>query len=379
MRFRNTQPEQLRIAYGADPATTMSVVWQTAQPTQSQVVEYGTTKQLGLRAEGRRPTYAYETGAIAEVLLTGLRPDTTYFYRVGDPAGGWSEIQSFRTGETRSRRFTFTAFGDHGVSADAIQNVKNVLAERPRFHLLLGDVSYANGKQSIWDDYLKQIEPMTRVIPFMLTLGNHENEKLTVNGQEQRIGYASYLARFALPGTEQWYTFDYGPARFVAFNSDDFANPEQLVWLEKTLAEARRDTKVNWVIVFQHHPLYSTSKGRGDNPALIQTVAPLYDRYKVDLVLCGHDHHYERQYPMRAGQPTTLKKTDYRQGEGTLYIVEGGGGKSLYDFTDPIPSICACREKTNGYLRVTVEHGQLVIEAKRTNRSRIELIRIKRP
>jgi hypothetical protein len=379
MKRRSTQPEQLRIAYGDDPTTTMTVVWQTTQPTQKQVVEYGTTRGLGMRAEGTRPTYPYETGAIAEVRLSGLRPGTTYYYRVGDPDGGWSGVHAFRTGDLRPKRFAFTAFGDHGIAADSVKNVQNILAERPAFHLLLGDVSYANGNQPVWDDYLHQIEPLARTTPFMLTLGNHENEKLRRDGQEILLGYISYLARFGLPGGEKWYSFDYGPARFVAFNSDDYTNLEQLAWLERTLTEARSNPAVGWVIVFQHHPLYGSSKGRGDNPRLIQTVAPLYDRYRVDLVLCGHDHHYERQFPLRNGQAVTDRKTDYRQGEGTLYIVEGGGGKSLYDFIEPQPTICALREKTNGYLRFTVDHKQLVIEAKRIDRSRIETIRIRRP
>lgn len=356
----------------------MSIVWQTAKPTKKPTVEYGTSRALGMSAPATRPTYAYETGVLSEVRLTNLRPRTTYYYRVGDSEGGWSKVHSFRTGDPRPGKFVFTAFGDHGVTPEAAKNVQNVLAEKPVFHALLGDVSYANGTQPIWDEYLRQIEPMTCQIPYMLTLGNHENETVTLGTEKKRVGYISYLARFALPGGEQWYAFDYGHARFVAFNSDDYTNPEQLVWLEKTLTDAQRNPVISWVIVLQHHPLYGSSKGRDNNTKLIEKMAPLYDKYKVDLVLCGHDHHYERQFPLRGGRPTTDKLTDYRKGEGTLYMIQGGGGKSLYDFTTPTkPEICALRDKSNGYLRVTVERGQLTIEAKRVDRSRIETVKIR--
>jgi hypothetical protein len=95
-------------------------------------------------------------------------------------------------------------------------------------------------------------------------------------------------------------------------------------------------------------------------------------------VLAGHDHHYERQYPLREGHITTKEKTGYQKGRGTLYMIQGGGGKSLYDFSDPMPEVCAVREKTTGYLSVTVrQSGPLTIEAKRTDGSSIEKIEIK--
>lgn len=373
------RPEQVRISYGEDPTRVVRVMWQMATELPSRVVEYGPTKQLGMTATASRPRYAYETGAIAEATLYNLKPNTTYFYRVGSPSAGagWSEVREFRTADPNPREFKFTAFGDQGVSVDAARNVQNIIAEKPAFHVLLGDISYANGNQPVWDDYLRQIEPMTSQIPYMLALGNHENEDMKVDGKEQSIGYVSALARFALPGFEQWYTFDYGNARFVSINSDNLEHPAQLDWIDKTLAAARQDKRVKWVIVFQHHPLYGTSKGRGDRPDLIKALGPIYDRHKVDLVLCGHDHHYERQYPMRAGVITSKAKTGYKRGDGTLYMIQGGGGKGLYDFSDPIPEKCALREKTYGYLRVTVRRsGPLTIEGLRGDRTLIEKIDI---
>lgn len=379
MKTLSTKPEQLRISFGEDPSSTMSIVWQTPAPTRQPTVQYGTSRALGMTAAATRPTYPYETGVLSEVRLRNLKPGTTYYYRVGDAEGGWSAVQRFRTGALRPSKFAFTAFGDQGVTAAAAQNVQNVLAEKPDFHVLLGDISYANGRQPVWDTYLQQIEPMTCTIPYMPTLGNHENETITLGEEKKRIGYVSYLARFALPGGEQWYSYDYGHARIVAFNSDDYNNPEQLVWLEKTLGEARRDPAISWLIVVQHHPPYGSSKGRDNNAGLIAKITPIYDKYGVDLVLCGHDHHYERHFPLRGGRITSTQRSDYRRGEGTIYLIQGGGGMGLYDFSTPIqPEICALRDKSNGYLRVTVERNQLTIEAKRVDRSRIETFKIRK-
>lgn len=106
-------------------------------------------------------------------------------------------------------------------------------------------------------------------------------------------------------------------------------------------------------------------------------IAQHSNKYKVDLVLAGHDHHYERQYPMRGGAITSGNANRYVRGAGTLYMTQGGGGKSLYDFTDPKPEKCAFREKSHGYLRVKVRRkGPLSIEAKRLDRSVMEVVEI---
>ena len=354
----------------------MSVAWQTAIPTSHPLIEWGTGGSRQ-RTSAHRVRYQRETGAIYEVRLNGLLPDTAYSYRVGDDAGGWSRSYQFRTAPARPRQFHFTAFGDHGVTPNALWNVRNVMRENPAFHLLLGDISYANGNQPVWDDYLRQIEPMAAQFPIMAALGNHENENIKVDGKSVNIGYEAYLARFALPEPEKQYWFDYGNARFVSFNSDKYADPDQLAWLGRTLSDARRNARVKWLIVFQHHPPYGSSKGRGDNQGLIKAVTPILDQFKVDLVLSGHDHHYERQYPLRDGQVTSRDASRYVQGDGTLYVKHGGGGKSLYDFIDPQPEICAYREKTYGYLKVTVpEQGPLVIDALRSDNTLMERIEI---
>ncbi|MEI7576463.1 MAG: metallophosphoesterase family protein [Armatimonadota bacterium] len=369
---QDTTPSQVHISYGEDPTRMMRVMWQTASPTGTRTVEYGETKELGMVAPGIQPTYPYQTGAICEATLYNLKPKTKYFYRVGSKEGGFSPVREFMTAEPDPKEFVFTAYGDHGVSSDAAKNVENVLFEKPAFHLMLGDISYANGDQPIWDKYLQQIEPMTSVIPYMLTLGNHENEDIKIDGASTKIGYMSTLARFAMPGAENWYTFDYGCARFVSINSDAYKAPGHLEWLDATLATARKDPSVKWIVVMQHHPVYGTSKGRGDNQGLIDNVAPIYDKYKVDLVLQGHDHHYERQYPMRSNAIASKDKSKYKKGVGTLYVIEGGGGRPMYDFSDPMPEKCALREKTNGYLRVKVTKKSISLEAKRLDRSLIE-------
>ncbi len=355
-------PTQTRLSWSKSPKTTMTVVWQTASPTESSVVEYGITEKLGKRAMGRRVTYPYKTGMIHEALISGLDPDMRYFYRVGDSKAGFSVISSFKTAPNRGEDILFTAFGDHGLGKVSKSNVDLVLAEKPAFHLILGDLSYANGKQKIWDEWFEQLEPLSRSIPVMPALGNHENEE--INGR--RIGYTAYQARFALPHPETRYSFDYSEARFVSFNTDDFSNEEQTRWFVDTLKKAQADKNIRWVIVYQHHPLYSSTIERLNNEPLIAAVRHVLDQYKVDLVLAGHNHNYERSYPLVGETIVQSGSGPYQKGKGTVFVISGGGGRPLYKFTPEVPVITSRRESVWHYLRVRATKKELRVEAIRT-------------
>ncbi len=78
------------------------------------------------------------------------------------------------------------------------------------------------------------------------------------------------------------------------------ASGHALFWLEKTLAEARHDRSVDMIVVFMHQCALSTSvAGNGSDLGIRQAWLPLFDKYEVDLVLSGHEHDYERSYPVR--------------------------------------------------------------------------------
>jgi hypothetical protein len=345
--------------------------------TSTHTVEYGLSAGLGLRAVGKAVALPSGVGRLHEATLGTLRPGAIYFYRVGDPKAGFSKLGTFRTAPANPEKFVFTAFGDQGTNPASAKNMRNALKEKPAFHLLLGDLAYANGRPAVWDKYFRMIEPLTSAVPFMPTLGNHENESNPEAGGRRGLGYSSYLARLALPGVETHYTFDYAGARFISYNTDQFRSKEQLVWLENSLAAARRDRSVRWLIVYHHVPLYSSVVKRPDAPWLIQRLQPLYDKYRVDLVLNGHNHVYERLYPLRASKPVTTETSRYTQGAGTVYVTCGGGGDSLYRFLPQQPARTATRERTFCYLRVSVPaRGPLVVEAKRLDGSLIERFEI---
>jgi hypothetical protein len=130
-----------------------------------------------------------------------------------------------------------------------------------------------------------------------------------------------------------------------------YSQGAQTRWLESTLEAASRDRTIDWIIVQMHQDALSSSKnGNGSDKGIREAWLPLFDRYGVDLVLCGHDHDYERSWPVRGCnhnvgrdalsgapvdtlQPNPMVTSNPSDGTfdtslGTIHFILGGGGTS---------------------------------------------------
>ncbi len=126
-----------------------------------------------------------------------------------------------------------------------------------------------------------------------------------------------------------------------------YSGGAQTAWLERTLAAGRGDESVDWIVVQMHQCAASSSaRGNGSDLGIRQDWLPLFDRYEVDLVLAGHDHDYERSFPLRGADPdvgrdlatgavvntlrphpvTTADTGVFDTSTGTVHLVLGCGG-----------------------------------------------------
>ena len=99
---------------------------------------------------------------------------------------------------------------------------------------------------------------------------------------------------------------------------------------------------------------------------------PLFQKYGVDLVLYGHNHNYERTYPLNfssdeenddddddTDEPfiTTREKTNYLNPDGQIFITIGSGGQSIFEFTDRKPYVVSQFDEGYGFLDITIRGG----------------------
>jgi len=281
------------------------IAWRTDRPTDS-LVEYGPTPNYGLRA------YDPKKATDHALTIEGLEPDTAYYYRVLGDGQVLTQGDKFHTNkDERNPFFTFLVFGDSGSGkAEQYDVARRIELLNPDLGIVTGDVIYENGEAANFDPYYFDVYKNTiSRIAFYPSLGNHDIR--TENGEP-------YIRAFYLPGNERYYSFDYANAHFVALDSNVSASPEsdQYRWLKRDLEK----TDKFWKFVYFHHPPYSSWDLFGGRVDIREAFSPLFERYGVDIVFSGHDHNYERSHPIRDYYP---------EGKGVVYIITGGGGKSL--------------------------------------------------
>lgn len=376
----------LHLQFGADASSEVTVSWHTLQPVRNpRVLLGGLDGRLEQTVEARPTSYAdgksKQTVYAYHAKLTRLQPDATYMYgAIHD--GAAPEFGTFRTAPRGRAAFTFTSFGDQGtpsvgrkfvpptgVTLPAVVFVNDNLGSpaagdttlgieqlRPLFHLFNGDLCYANlahDRVRTWWDFWENNSRSARNRPWMPSPGNHENE--LGNGP---IGYQAYQTYFAVPEAEGqtdvtrglWYAFTAGSVRVVSIANDDVAYQHggdtyvrgysagaQKAWLEKELAASRANPDIDWIVVCMHQVAISTvDKFNGADLGIREEWVPLFDKYSVDLVVCGHEHHYERSHPIRGQEenrtltpkPAATATDVIDTTKGTVHMVIGGGGTS---------------------------------------------------
>jgi ribose 5-phosphate isomerase RpiB len=284
---------------------------------------------------------------------SGLTANTSYQYsvRARDLAGNLSAASAaitVKTGVGGTGAFVLAAAGDiadqctassssciHPKTANLVDLIK------PANVITMGDNQYDDAHLSDFQNYYDKswgrFKSITKPIP-----GNHETyDEPAYNGYDKYFGSA-----IAKPQGKRYYSWEKGNWHFIALDSNDFvkeskaaAEPAQLTWLKSDLAA---NTK-GCIAAYYHHPRFS-SGDHGDNSGAAQLWDVLVGA-KVDLVLNGHDHHYERFLPQN--------KSGQADPNGPVEIIGGTGGKELYPPKTAHPTTAKLLE-TFGVLKLSM-------------------------
>ncbi|WP_329563093.1 purple acid phosphatase family protein [Kitasatospora sp. NBC_01266] len=378
-------PVGRHLQFGAEPDSEFRISWQVPVPVKKPFLRYGRTPwDLSHKVEaelrslhtpalvpGQSPVDQY----YLHVALEDLDADTTYYYGVGhqgfDPAAqqAISTLGSFHTAASRDNRwgkvyepFTFTAFGDQGVSTHAANNDHVILAQNPKFHLHAGDICYADPDGTgtdpdkvdfnprTWDSFLVQTEPISSKIPWMVAYGNHDMEAWYSHN-----GYGGEDARWYLPSNGPdprkapgVYAFRYSNVGVISLDANDVSYEipanlgltagRQTSWLERTIKDFRNDETIDFVVVFFHHCAFSTTVAHASEGGVREAWVPIFEKYRVDLVINGHNHVYERTDAIlgnKVSKAIPSGATLDPEKDGVVYVTAGAAGRSLYSFGAP--------------------------------------------
>ena len=174
--------------YGSDPS---SLQFQMNGTT----ITYKASDMCEGKANNTGPQTFIDPGYMHTILLSDLRPSTTYYYRVGNNEHGWSSVKQFPNRPSNTDDVVnLIAYGDMGVSpvqSGAKPTIDRVLSRALSKNvsaiLHIGDISYARGNGPLWEAFMSQTEPTASRIPYMVGIGNHEYDHI-VGGEHDPSG-----------------------------------------------------------------------------------------------------------------------------------------------------------------------------------------------
>lgn len=373
-------------------AQSVIIVWRTDSASDSRV-DFGET--LGNWQEVKDSASVTQH----EIAITGLKADTTYYYRVGfgstTLAGGDTQYR-FRTAPTpgQTKKTRIWIVGDSGTGKTRQYEVRDAMlgwcsGTLPDLYLHMGDMAYTSGTDSQFqNNFFVPYQDLLRNTVCWPTMGNHEGYTSTSATQTGAYYDAYVLPKDAeaggLPsGTEAYYSFDYANVHFVVLDSHQTSrepNGAMLTWMKNDIAATNQE----WLIAFWHHPPYTKGSHDSDTEGNLidmrENALPLLEAAGVDLVLGGHSHIYERSFLVNGAYetPSTAagkivdfgdgkvngngpyqKSKTRASGEGTVYVVAGHGGTGVgQKGTHPLMYIT---DKTNGSCILDLQGNRLTL------------------
>jgi calcineurin-like phosphoesterase family protein len=325
-------------------------------------LRYGTTAAYGSTVTGQTPSPLpfSSSGPFWEARVSGLTPGVTYHYSI---AGGADH--TFHTTPPPGSSFTVYVEADVGDSVGfsrmtVVQSL--ITAGAPSFTLVPGDLTYANlNGQASCDRHFNNVMGWSQDAAYMPTWGNHDWDP----GDDLR----NYKGRFDFPNPqtsvgapslgccgEDWYWFDAGNVRFIAYPEPYSGAWAQWSTAARTLMDAaQQNPSIHFIVTFGHRPAYSSGL-HGSDTTLQGYLNALGDSHsKYVLNLNGHSHDYERSYPQHGVTHVTV-------GIGGAGLEEASGS-CLWPGGCPPPSWSAYRAYHHGTLRLHISPTAIVGDA----------------
>jgi len=355
------RPSSVTLSPTADPAHSQTFTWRMSKKRSGQAVQVKAPNGAVITSAARykmrvKKKYSGVNAYAFTATATGLAAGTRYAYRIVTSGGStaWTSFSTARAG--LDRPWSFLAFGDTQVANTGVPEdlIDTAVARNPSAPLLLHAGDVVNKPSSIkeWRQFMTATYPTRTNRNWLISVGNHEQCVLlkkcrSGDGQAFRSYYS--WPRNGYPSQGQtWYYTDYQGVRFIVLDTFGGDLERQSDFLQSALKSNRQ----RWTVVLQHAGPFASRADR-NNSGIRTAFQPMFDRYKVDLVLSGHDHSYNRGYD---GDKNS-----------TVYAVSDSGPQfydaSAKDWTRAGATRVATASQTSTYQRVTVSQNTLVYQA----------------
>ncbi|WP_020528902.1 purple acid phosphatase family protein [Flexithrix dorotheae] len=341
--FPSKSPDRVILNLTANPMEAVAVNWRTDTTITSGVVEVAIAsagpeirqnpRKINAKTSFLKSQHENEPEIFAnyhEAIIDNLKPGEKYAYRVGQ-GDSWSEWYQYQMPDPENRPISFIYFGDaqNDVKSMWSRVIREAYKTLPEVDFMLhaGDLINRHNRDVEWGEWFHAGGFLHAMVPSVMTPGNHEYKNVVLSPQ--------WKPQFNLPKNgpkgleETCYFIDYPDFKVISLDAEQIDESEafrdaQKQWLDSLLAANPK----KWTAITFHYPVFSTKPNR-DNEKLREYFKPIFDKYKVDIVLQGHDHAYGRGMVNNVPTGSNVRE----QSSGTMYVVSVSGPK-MYDVSD---------------------------------------------
>jgi hypothetical protein len=215
--------------------------------------------------------------------------------------------------------------GDFYCNDETEDTINNIISVNPELIFTTGDHVKDEKSAKCWIKMSKEIKDKMKI-----AIGNHDAEFSKI--------YKQIIKNHNVKSP--YYSYNFKNIHFISLSTEHpyEEGSKQYKFIKSDLKKSSTNSSIDWIMVHQHKPLYSTNADIEESERIKNTFLPLFEKYNVDLVISGHNQYYERTYPMSSNKVIKFETQDQ---------------ESLSELTEDDVSNSIC-ENTNGIIHLTV-------------------------
>jgi hypothetical protein len=266
--------------------------------------------------------------------------------------------------QSQNNDINIVATGDFYCNDETEDTIENIISINPELIITTGD--HVKDVRSIkcWAEMSEPIKDKMKI-----AIGNHDIEFKKI--YKEIVDYHQLDNPF--------YSHDFQNVHFISMSTEHpfEEGSKQYEFIKNDLEKALKNKDIDWVIIHNHKPLYSTRNDIEIAEELRNTYHPIFEKYNVDLVISSHNQYYERTYPLSYNSESdedpiitshNSESNYYNNPNGIIFLTAGTGGDELKDIVDKEDYYVIQNDEEYGFLNLKLENnGKIIVGEFQTN------------
>jgi predicted phosphodiesterase len=271
-----------------------------------------------------------------------------------------------------SQAINIVIAGDFYCNGQTEDTIENIISVNPELIVTTGDHIKDEKSADCWIEISQPIKDKMKIV-----IGNHDIEFSNI--YKQIVDYHNIK-----DPNHPYYAHDFKNIHFISLSTEHpfEEGSQQYKFIKNDLKKVSKNKDIDWIIVHQHKPFYSTHVTREEAKQLRDTFLPMFEKYGVDLVIYGHNQYYERTYPIlynkevedtinyeEVSQPIIANNSTsiYQNTKGIVFLTVGTAGDKLSGPEENPDYLVIQDNEEYGFLNLKLENnGKTIIGEFRT-------------